>query len=150
MSRLSTPLRRWLETSVIALRFRMLPHRTMAQLSLTLLLQHCRWIENKGMIMKILPIVAAMIFGTAGLANAQSYDSGKQDPMSEQQRQESSQQGTSSSNTSGYGTTGSQQNASGSKSSSSQYGGSYQEGAKVELYDDDSANGTGPRIKGRY
>ena len=102
------------------------------------------------MIMKILPIVAAMIFGTAGLGNAQNYDSGKQDPMSEQQRQESSQQGTSSSNTSGYGTTGSQQNASGSKSSSSQYGGSYQEGTKVELYDDDSANGTGPRIKGRY
>jgi hypothetical protein len=99
------------------------------------------------MIMKILPIVAAMIFGTAGLANAQNYDSGKQDPMSEQQRQESSQQGTSSSNTSGYG---SQQTTSGSKSSSSQYGGSYQEGVNVELYDQDSVNGTGPRIKGRY
>jgi hypothetical protein len=102
------------------------------------------------MIMKILPIVAAMIFGAAGLANAQNYDSGKQDPMSEQQRQESSQQGTSSSNTSGYGTTGSKQNASSSKSSSSQYGGSYQEGVNVELYDQDQVNGTGPRIKGRY
>jgi len=102
------------------------------------------------MTMKILPIVAATLFCTAGLANAQNYDSGKQDPMSEQQRQESSQQGTSSSNTSGYGTTGSKQNASSSKSSSSQYGGSYQEGVNVELYDQDSANGTGPRIKGRY
>jgi membrane protein involved in colicin uptake len=102
------------------------------------------------MIMKIFPIVAAMFFGAAGVANAQSYDSGKQDPMSEQQRQESSQQGTSSSNTSGYGTSGSKQNAGSSKSSSSQYGGSYQEGVNVELYDQDQVNGTGPRIKGRY
>ena len=98
--------------------------------------------------MKIFPIVAVMIFGAAGLANAQSYDAEKHDPMTEQQRRESSEQGTGSSNTSGYGTSGSQGSA-GSRSSS-QYGGSYQSGVNVELYDQDQVNGTGPRIKGRY
>jgi hypothetical protein len=99
--------------------------------------------------MKIFPIVAVMIFGAAGLANAQNYDAEKRDPMTEQQRRESSEQGTGSSNTSGYGTSGSQ-GSTGSRSSSSQYGGSYQGGVNVELYDQDQVNGTGPRIKGRY
>ena len=106
--------------------------------------------QKKGLMMKILPIVAAMIFGVAGVANAQGYDSDKGDPMTEQQRRDSSQQGTGSSNTSGYGGSGSQQGDSSRKSSSSQYGGSYQSGVDVDLYDQDAANGTGPRIKGRY
>ena len=42
--------------------------------------------------MKIFPIVAAMVFGVAGVANAQGYDSDKRDPMTEQQRRDSSQQ----------------------------------------------------------
>jgi hypothetical protein len=102
------------------------------------------------MIMKIFPIVAAMLFGAAGVANAQTYDSDKRDPMTEEQRRDSSQQGTGSSNTSGYGTSGSQRDDSTRRSSSSQYGGSYQGGVDVDLYDQDAANGTGPRVKGRY
>ena len=100
--------------------------------------------------MKIFPIVAAMVFGVAGVANAQGYDSDKRDPMTEQQRRDSSQQGGGSSGTSGYGTSGSQRDDSGRRSSSSQYGGSYQGGVDVDLYDQDAVNGTGPRIKGRY
>jgi hypothetical protein len=100
--------------------------------------------------MKIFPIVAAMLFSAAGLANAQGYDSDKRDPMTEEQRRQSSEQGTGTSNTSGYGTSGSQQGDSSRKSSSSQYGGSYQSGVDVDLYDQDAVNGTGPRIKGRY
>jgi opacity protein-like surface antigen len=102
------------------------------------------------MIMKIFTIVAVMIFGAAGLANAQGYDAEKRDPMTEQQRRESSEQGTGSSNTSGYGTSGSQRDDGARRSSSSQYGGSYQGGVNVDLYDQDQVNGTGPRIKGRY
>ena len=98
--------------------------------------------------MKILTLVAVMMLGATGMANAQSYDAEKRDPMTEQQRRESSEQGTGSSNTSGYGTSGSQ-GSTGSRSSS-QYGGSYQSGVNVELYDQDQVNGTGPRIKGRY
>jgi hypothetical protein len=101
--------------------------------------------------MKIFPIVAAMIFGAAGLANAQGYDSDKRDPMTEEQRRQSSEQGTGSSNTSGYGTSGSQRDDSTRRSSSGQYGGSSYQGADVvDLYDENAANGTGPRLKGRY
>jgi hypothetical protein len=100
--------------------------------------------------MKMFPIVAAMIFGAAGLANAQGYDSDKRDPMTEEQRRQSSEQGTGSSNTSGYGTSGSQRDDSTRRSSRSQYSGSYQGADVVDLYDQDAVNGTGPRLKGRY
>ncbi|MBA4143770.1 MAG: hypothetical protein H0X43_12405 [Nitrosospira sp.] len=108
--------------------------------------------------MKLFPFLAVLIFGTAGVVNAQSAgqpEGGIGDRAPVTQSGDSMQQpGTSG--RSDYGTSGTgQQDQYGTsrRSSDDQYGDRYGEsyqGRDDDRYDYSGTDGTGPKLKGRY
>lgn len=115
------------------------------------------WI-NKGTTMKFSPILSAkslalasaLIFGAMGAAQAQGYDQGG----SMQQPGDSTQSGTSgreAGGESGYGTKGDdQRNRYDGNRDNPRYGTDRTEIDDKDMYEHSGADGTGPKLKGRY